>query len=89
MRAAAEGKRPGASTRCGGKVTAGSGDAQAYDGALVRTRGTNAATNFTLSDYRAELAAFYAVQKARARARGLLVLLSACTRRALRGATRA
>ena len=37
--------------------------AQAYDRALVRLRGTAAATNFALSDYRADLAAYHKMQQ--------------------------
>ena len=43
--------------------------AQAYDRALVRLRGTAAATNFALSDYRTDLAAYHKMQQ---------VLLSTC-----------
>ena len=35
---------------------------QAYDAALVRMRGTAAATNFALAGYRTELADFLSVQ---------------------------
>ena len=37
--------------------------AQAYDRALVRLRGTAAATNFALSDYRTDLAAYHKMQQ--------------------------
>ncbi|PRW05820.1 pathogenesis-related genes transcriptional activator [Chlorella sorokiniana] len=37
--------------------------ARAYDRALVRLRGPGAATNFTLSDYRTELAQYHQVQQ--------------------------
>lgn len=36
---------------------------QAYDRSLVRLRGNAAATNFSLSDYRAELADYYKMQQ--------------------------
>ena len=36
--------------------------AHAYDRALVRLRGRNAATNFALSDYRGEMADFHQMQ---------------------------
>ena len=39
--------------------------AQAYDRALVRLRGTAAATNFALSDYRTDLAAYHKMQQVR------------------------
>ena len=38
--------------------------AQAYDRALVRLRGTAAATNFALSDYRPDLAEYHKMQQA-------------------------
>ena len=37
--------------------------AQAYDRALVRLRGTAAATNFALSDYRTDLAEYHKMQQ--------------------------
>ena len=37
--------------------------AQAYDRALVRLRGTAAATNFALSDYRSDLAEYHKMQQ--------------------------
>ena len=37
--------------------------AQAYDRALVRLRGTAAATNFALSDYRPDLAEYHKMQQ--------------------------
>lgn len=36
---------------------------QAYDRSLVRLRGNAAATNFALSDYRADLADYYKMQQ--------------------------
>lgn len=39
--------------------------AQAYDRALVRLRGTAAATNFALSDYRSDLAEYHKMQQVR------------------------
>ena len=36
---------------------------QAYDRSLVRLRGSNAATNFSISDYRADLADYYKMQQ--------------------------
>ena len=39
--------------------------ARMYDAALVRLRGTAAATNFALSDYRLDLAAYHKMQQAR------------------------
>jgi hypothetical protein len=36
---------------------------QAYDRALVRLRGTAAATNFALSDYRSDLADYHKMQQ--------------------------
>lgn len=36
-----------------------------YDAALVRLRGTAAATNFALSDYRLDLAAYHKMQQVR------------------------
>ena len=39
------------------------GAAQAYDRALVRLRGTAAATNFALSDYRTDLAEYHKMQQ--------------------------
>ena len=39
------------------------GAAQAYDCALVRLRGTAAATNFALSDYRTDLAEYHMMQQ--------------------------
>ena len=38
---------------------------QAYDRSLVRLRGNAAATNFALSDYRADLADYYKMQQVR------------------------
>ena len=38
---------------------------QAYDRSLVRLRGNAAATNFSLSDYRADLADYYKMQQVR------------------------
>ena len=37
--------------------------ARMYDAALVRLRGTAAATNFALSDYRLDLAAYHKMQQ--------------------------
>ncbi|CAL5219375.1 g1195 [Coccomyxa viridis] len=37
--------------------------AKAYDRSLVRLRGSNAATNFSISDYRADLADYYKMQQ--------------------------
>lgn len=37
--------------------------ARAYDTALVRLRGSAAATNFALSDYRSDLAAYHKMQQ--------------------------
>jgi AP2 domain len=37
--------------------------ARAYDAALVRLRGSAAATNFALSDYRTDLAAYHKMQQ--------------------------
>lgn len=37
--------------------------ARAYDAALVRIRGTGAATNFALADYRLELAEYHQMQQ--------------------------
>lgn len=37
--------------------------ARAYDSALVRLRGTTAATNFALLDYRSDLAAYHKLQQ--------------------------
>jgi hypothetical protein len=39
--------------------------AKAYDQALVRLRGRNAATNFALSDYAAEMADYHKMQAVR------------------------
>ena len=39
------------------------GGAQAYDRSLVRLRGTAAATNFALSDYRSDLADYHKMQQ--------------------------
>ncbi len=36
---------------------------QAYDRSLVRLRGSNAATNFSISDYRTDLADYYKMQQ--------------------------
>jgi hypothetical protein len=36
---------------------------QAYDRSLVRLRGTGAATNFALSDYRTDLADYHRMQQ--------------------------
>eukprot|EP00854_Cymbomonas_tetramitiformis_P006724 gene6724-8046_t len=41
--------------------------ARAYDRALVRLRGTSAATNFALSDYKEELGAYRVEQAAKVR----------------------
>ena len=52
---------------------------QAYDRSLVRLRGTGAATNFALSDYRADLADYHKMQQVTHRVRG------ACCSPCLRG----
>ena len=49
--------------------------AQAYDSALVRLRGTAAATNFALSDYRQNLAEYHKMQQVRDT---VVVLMMSC-----------
>ena len=52
--------------------------AQAYDRALVRLRGTAAATNFALSDYRSDLAAYHKMQQVHTPSPVLCLLSSMC-----------
>ena len=52
--------------------------AQAYDRSLVRLRGNAAATNFSLSDYRADLADYYKMQQARLTQKSIRAHTGAC-----------
>ena len=52
--------------------------AQAYDRSLVRLRGNAAATNFSLSDYRADLADYYKMQQARLTQESTRAFTGAC-----------
>lgn len=51
---------------------------QAYDRSLVRLRGNAAATNFSLSDYRADLADYYKMQQARLTQKSTRAFTGAC-----------